>query len=76
MDDLARSGAAVAAVIQAEIDAGISAENIYFGGYSQGGRVLWHTAFAQLNVALGGYFAINTIPQYPMLLENVQLDSP
>ena len=36
----------------------------------------WHTAFAQLDVALGGYFVINSIPQYPVLMDNVELASP
>lgn len=39
--------------------------DIFLGGYSQGGRMVWHTAFGQLDEALGGYFSVASCPQWP-----------
>lgn len=67
------SGAVIAAIIQNEIDNnGISASNIFLAGYSQGGTMVYQTAFNQLDFAIGGYFAIGAIPIYPILMDYVE----
>lgn len=41
--------------------------DIYLGGYSQGGRMVWHVAFGQLEEAIGGYFSVASCPQWPAI---------
>lgn len=61
-----QQGAQIKALIEQEaaVD-GISMSDIFLGGISQGGRMVWHTAFGQLEEAIGGYFSIVSCPQYP-----------
>lgn len=60
------SGNFIKEIIENEIDNNsIAAEDIYLAGYSQGGRMVWHTAFGQLDQAIGGYFPIAAAPHWP-----------
>jgi predicted esterase len=56
-------GRSIAAIIEYEIEEnGVDPENVFLAGYSNGGQMLFHVAFGQLEYTLGGYFAINTTP--------------
>lgn len=47
LDSIDTAGQEIAWLITNEIDNnGIEPENIYLGGISMGGRLVWHTAFA------------------------------
>jgi predicted esterase len=48
LDDMKKSGKQIKTIIDNEITGGITASNIYMSGYSQGARMVWHTAFGQL----------------------------
>ena len=61
------AGNNIKALIENEINNnGISADDVYLAGFSQGGQTVYHTAFGQLDYAIGGYFAYSTSPMYPL----------
>ena len=66
MKQMDTSGKELAALVQNEVDNnGIAPSDIFLAGYSQGGRIVWHTTFGQLPYAIGCTFGITTYPQYP-----------
>lgn len=70
IDSMDAQGQKIAAIIAHEIeDNGISADKVFLAGYSMGGQMAFHVAFGQLPYTLGGYFAINTTPQYPATMD-------
>ena len=62
LNDMKKSGKQIKTLIENEIRGGISASNIFLSGYSQGARMVWHTAFGQLTQNIGGYFPMAGYP--------------
>ena len=60
MDELETSAETVIALIEAQKSAGIDASRIFLAGFSQGGAVVYHTAYVEWQGALGGVIALST----------------
>ena len=60
MDELETSAETVIALIEAQKSAGIDASRIFLAGFSQGGAVVYHTAYVKWQGALGGVIALST----------------
>ena len=60
MDELETSAETVIALIEAQKSAGIDASRIFLAGFSQGGAVVYHTAYLKWQGALGGVIALST----------------
>lgn len=59
-DELQASAETVIALIEAQKSAGIDASRIFLAGFSQGGAVVYHTAYLKWQGALGGVIALST----------------
>ena len=57
---LEESADSLLALIAAQQQAGIALSRIVLAGFSQGGAVVYHTAFCRLQGALGGVIALST----------------
>ncbi len=57
---LEQSTQAVIALIEAQRDSGIDPQRIFLAGFSQGGAVVYHTAFLRWAGPLGGIMALST----------------
>ncbi len=71
---LEASADSVIALIQGQIDQGIAAKRIILAGFSQGGAVVYHSAFLRWQGPLGGLLALSTYA--PTFSEDLQLDAP
>lgn len=60
-------------LVDDELAAGIRIERIILAGFSQGGAVVYHTAFRRLNTSLGGVMALSTYA--PTLSDDLVLSS-
>ena len=60
MAELETSAETVMALIEAQKTAGIDASRIFLAGFSQGGAVVYHTAYLKWQGALGGVIALST----------------
>ncbi len=60
MAELETSAETVIALIEAQKSAGIDASRIFLAGFSQGGAVVYHTAYLKWQGALGGVIALST----------------
>ena len=60
MAELETSAETVMALIEAQKSAGIDASRIFLAGFSQGGAVVYHTAYLKWQGALGGVIALST----------------
>ena len=60
MEELETSAETVIALIEAQKSAGIDASRIFLAGFSQGGAVVYHTAYVKWQGALGGVIALST----------------
>ena len=58
--ELNESADTVVALIEAQKSAGIDASRIFLAGFSQGGAVVFHTAYLKWQGALGGVIALST----------------
>jgi len=58
--ELNESADTVVALIEAQKSAGIDASRIFLAGFSQGGAVVFHTAYLKWQGALGGVLALST----------------
>ncbi|WP_278941268.1 alpha/beta hydrolase [Pseudomonas helleri] len=58
--ELNESADTVVALIEAQKSAGIDASRIFLAGFSQGGAVVFHTAYLKWQSALGGVLALST----------------
>lgn len=58
--ELNESADTVVALIEAQKSAGIDASRIFLAGFSQGGAVVFHTAYLKWEGALGGVLALST----------------
>ena len=58
--ELNESADTVVALIEAQKSAGIDASRIFLAGFSQGGAVVFHTAYLRWQGALGGVLALST----------------
>ena len=58
--ELNKSADTVVALIEAQKSAGIDASRIFLAGFSQGGAVVFHTAYLKWQGALGGVLALST----------------
>ena len=58
--ELNESADTVIALIEAQKSAGIDASRIFLAGFSQGGAVVFHTAYLKWQGALGGVLALST----------------
>ena len=58
--ELNESADTVVALIEAQKRAGIDASRIFLAGFSQGGAVVFHTAYLKWQGALGGVLALST----------------
>lgn len=59
-EQLEQSAQAVIALIEAQRDSGIDPRRIFLAGFSQGGAVVYHTAFLRWAGPLGGVLALST----------------
>lgn len=57
---LEASAQQVIAIIEQQRDSGIDPARIFLAGFSQGGAVVYHTAFLRWQFALGGVIALST----------------
>lgn len=57
---LEQSAQAVISLIEAQRDSGIDPRRIFLAGFSQGGAVVYHTAFLRWAGPLGGVLALST----------------
>ena len=60
MEELETSAKTVNDLIEAQKSAGIDASRIFLAGFSQGGAVVYHTAYVKWQGALGGVIALST----------------
>ncbi|WP_248752664.1 alpha/beta hydrolase [Pseudomonas sp. MWU15-20650] len=60
LEELEASTETVMALIEAQKRTGIDASRIFLAGFSQGGAVVFHTAFKQWQGPLGGVIALST----------------
>lgn len=77
MSQLEASARALVDLIEAECAKGIDAGRIFLVGFSQGGAVVYHTAFKHWNKSLGGIVALSTYaPSFTsaMSLTSEQID--
>ena len=58
--ELEASAATVIELIEEQKSAGIDASRIFLAGFSQGGAVVYHTAYLKWQGALGGVIALST----------------
>lgn len=72
-DQLDQSAARVIQLIEAQRAEGIDPNRIFLAGFSQGGAVVFHTAFRQWEGALGGVIALSTYA--PSFSEDLQLSA-
>jgi len=79
LDGMTESRAMLEGLIQAEIDNGISGDNIILAGFSQGGAVAYYTA-VRTKVKLAGVLALSTYLPFEQLTESeqskVNIDTP
>jgi len=59
-DELEGSAQHVLDLIEDQIAAGIQPQRIFLAGFSQGGAVVYHTAYVKSQQALGGVIALST----------------
>ena len=72
-DQMETSAQTVIALIEAQRDSGIDPARIVLAGFSQGGAVVYHTAFLRWQGPLGGLLALSTYaPTFP---EELQVDA-
>ena len=71
---IVRSVEAVRELIQRENERGIPCSKIILAGFSQGGAVVYHSAFLRWQGPLGGLLALSTYA--PTFSEDLQLDAP
>ena len=67
------SAQTVIGLIEAQRDSGIDPARITLAGFSQGGAVVYHTAFLRWQGPLGGLMALSTYA--PTFAENLQLEA-
>lgn len=72
MDEMEASAQTVIELIEAQRDAGIDPARIVLAGFSQGGAVVYHTAFLRWQGPLGGLMALSTYA--PTFADDLQLD--
>jgi len=70
-DQLDESADLVKGLIDAQVAAGLAATRIFIAGFSQGGAVVFHTAFVRYQGTLGGVLALSTYA--PTFNDEVQL---
>ena len=70
---LEESADTVLALIASQQDLGIASERIVLAGFSQGGAVVYHTAFNRCSELLGGVLALST---YAPTFKGLHLASP
>jgi len=72
-EQMETSAQTVIALIEAQRDSGIDPARIVLAGFSQGGAVVYHTAFLRWQGPLGGLLALSTYaPTFP---EELQMDA-
>jgi phospholipase/carboxylesterase len=72
-EQMETSAQTVIALIEAQRDSGIDPARIVLAGFSQGGAVVYHTAFLRWQGPLGGLLALSTYaPTFP---EELQVDA-
>ena len=59
-DELNESACTVIALIEKQKEQGVDASRIFLAGFSQGGAVVFHTAYLKWQGALGGVIALST----------------
>ncbi|ALE89535.1 alpha/beta hydrolase [Pseudomonas versuta] len=59
-EELEESAATVIKLIEEQKSSGIDASRIFLAGFSQGGAVVYHTAYVRYEGALGGVLALST----------------
>jgi len=72
-EQLEESASTVLALIEAQRAAGIPAARIFLAGFSQGGAVVYHSAFLRWQGPLGGVLALST---YAPTFKGLHLASP
>jgi phospholipase/carboxylesterase len=72
-DQLDESADMVKGLIEAQVAAGIPTSRIFIAGFSQGGAVVYHTAFSRYASTLGGVLALSTYA--PGFNDGVQLSA-
>ena len=72
-EQMEASAQTVIGLIEAQRDSGIDPARIILAGFSQGGAVVYHTAFLRWQGPLGGLMALSTYA--PTFAENLQLDA-
>ncbi|MGY2289410.1 alpha/beta hydrolase [Pseudomonas sp. SDO528_S397] len=60
LEELETSANTIIELIEAQKNSGIEASRIFLAGFSQGGAVVFHTAFLRWQGALGGVLALST----------------
>lgn len=70
---LEQSAQSVIDLIEAQRDSGIDPKRIFLAGFSQGGAVVYHTAFLRWSGPLGGLIALSTYA--PTFNEDLKLSS-
>lgn len=73
MDEMETSTQTVIGLIEEQRDAGIDPARIVLAGFSQGGAVVYHTAFLRWQGPLGGLMALSTYA--PTFTDDLQLDA-
>ncbi len=72
-EQLETSSQQLITLMEQQRDSGISPKRLFLAGFSQGGAVVYHTAYLRWNEALGGVIALST---YAPTFENVNQLSP
>ena len=72
-EQMEASAQTVIGLIEAQRDSGIDPARMILAGFSQGGAVVYHTAFLRWQGPLGGLMALSTYA--PTFAENLQLDA-
>ena len=72
-EQMEASAQTVIGLIEAQRDSGIDPARITLAGFSQGGAVVYHTAFLRWQGPLGGLMALSTYA--PTFAENLQLEA-